>query len=180
VLIAAAQQAAADGGGVDWKFVGGLITALLAIYTLWLNGQRAERTRRRELYAGAWAAVQAYKEFPFAIRRRSDDEPAAERVRISEELREVQKDLVYHEALVGRERSGRVATEYRNLVTRTREIAGGLIHEGWKTPPITADDQMNLGDVFEQLEPIKEFEDAYLEAMQDDLAWWRDFRPRGR
>jgi hypothetical protein len=179
VLIAAAQQAA-DGGGIDWKFVGGLITALLAIFTLWVNGRRGDRERRRELYAGAWAAVQAYKEFAFAVRRRDGDNAAAERVRFSEAMREVQKDLAYHEALIGRERSGRVAADYRNLVAKTREIAGGLIREGWNNPPVASDAEMNMPDVAEKLEPIKKFEDAYLTAMQDDLAWWHDCWPRGR
>lgn len=178
MLIAAAQQAA--GGAADWKFVVGLITALVAILTLWINGRRAERERRRELYAGSWAAVQAYKEFAFAVRRRRYDEPEEERVRLSEAMRDVQKDLSYYEALIGRERSGRVAAEYRNLVGKTREVAGGAVRDAWNSVPITTDKQMNMPDVAEKLQPIKEFEDAYLQAMEDDLAWWNDFWPRGR
>lgn len=177
-MLIAAVQAAHQ--GVDWKFVSGIVTAAIAILTLWLNGRRGERVRRRELYAGAWAAVQAYKEFAFAVRRRRHDEPEAERVRVSEALREVQKDLAFHDALVGRERSVRVATHYRNLVIKTREIAGGLIREGWNTSPITTDAAMNMPEVAEKLKPLKEFEDGFLDAMQDDLAWWHDFWPRGR
>lgn len=75
----------------------------------------------RALYADGWAAVQAYKEMAFAIRRRNVDDRAAERVRLSETLREVQRDLAYHEALIGRERSSRVTAEYRVLVAKTWE-----------------------------------------------------------
>jgi len=58
--------------------------------TLIVHGRRAERERLRELYAGGWAAVQAYKEMASAIRRRNTDAPAAERVRVSEAMREIQ------------------------------------------------------------------------------------------
>lgn len=177
MLIAAAQEASA---GIDWKLVAGFATVLLGIYTLWVNGRRTDRTRRRELYAGGWAAVQAYKEFAFAVRRRRHDEPAPERVRISDSLREVQKDLAYHEAMIGNERSGRVATDYRNLVVKTREVAGGVIRDSWNEPPITEDKQMHAPHIAQQLEPLKLFEDAYQEAVRDDLDWSRDFMPRGR
>jgi hypothetical protein len=177
VLIAAAREAST---GSDWKFMLGLATAIVGIIALWVNGSRAERRRRRELYAGGWAAVQAYKELAFAVRRRRHDDPAGERVRVSEALRDVQKDLAYHDALIANERSGRIATDYRNLVTKAREIAGGVIREGWNTEPITDDTQMHAPDIAEKLMPLERFEDAYQTAVRDDLAWWRDFSPRGR
>jgi len=51
--------------------------------------------------------VQAYKEMAFAIRRRNTEDRASERVRLSEAMREIQKDISFHHALIGRERSGR-------------------------------------------------------------------------
>jgi hypothetical protein len=169
---------AASSYGETVKFIVAILTALVGIFTLWVNGRRAERGRRRELYAGGWAAVQAYKEFAFAVRRRSADDAAGERVRISEALREVQKDLAYYEGLIGNEPSGRVAAEYRELVAKTREIAGGLIRDGWNADPITRDDQMHGPDIFDKLKPLKEFEDAYNEAVREELAWWHDLSLR--
>lgn len=178
-MTTAAQSAA--GGGLSWQVAAGwAVTVLVAVLTLWVNGRRNERQRRRELYADAWAAVQAYKEFAFAIRRRNHKEPEEERVRISEALREVQKDLAYYDALVGRERSGAVAANYRVLVAKTREIAGGLMRDAWISDPITRDDQMNMPDVAQALAPLTTFETAYLTEMENDLAWTRDFTPRGR
>ena len=126
MLIAAAQSAE---NGDDWKVIAALIAAALAflahMIVLLVNGRRARQERLRELYAGGWAAAQSYKEMAFAIRRRDIEDRAGERVRLSEAMREIQEDLSYHEALIGRERSGRVATEYRALVLKIREIAGG-------------------------------------------------------
>lgn len=178
MLITAAAKAAES--GFDWKFLIGLLTVLMAIFTLWVNGRRTDRARRRELYAGGWASVQAYKEFAFAVRRRNQDEPAAERVRVSEALREVQKDLAYYEALIGNERSGPAATNYRNLVAKTREVAGEVIRDSWNEPPITEDKQMHAPHIAKRLEPLKIFEDAFQDAVRDDLDWTRDFMPRGR
>lgn len=138
-MLSVAQQHAAASGADDWKFIVGLATAIVALLALWVTGCRSERARRRELYAGGWAAVQAYKEFAFAVRRRNPKELDAERVRVSEELRGVQKDLAYYTEMIATERFGRVAAEYRSLVTQTREIAGGLIRDGWNAPPITTD-----------------------------------------
>ena len=71
------------------------VSAAIGLVTLWVAGIRAERARRRELYADALAGTMAYREFPYAIRRRRAEDPdrSGERVRISEAVREVQHDL---------------------------------------------------------------------------------------
>jgi hypothetical protein len=73
------------------------------------------------------------------------------------------------------ERAGNVAAKYRQLVAKTCEIAGGHIRNAWKSDPITEDHQMNVsgGIDFSALEP---FEKAYLNAVAQDLAWWRFWR----
>jgi hypothetical protein len=166
-----ARTAAEDADA--WKVIVPLIAAVLAfagvMIKLWWDARSARRERRRELYAGGWAVVQSYKEMAFAIRRRNIDDRPGERVRLSEAMREIQKDLSYHEALIGRERSGRVATEYRNLVAKTREIAGGVIKRSWNEEPITADSQMHSPEIAEELQVLKPFEDGYMDAVADDL-----------
>jgi hypothetical protein len=170
VLIAVTEPA---GSGDDWKLIAALMAAALAfvahMIVLLVNGRRARRDRLRELYAGGWAAAQAYKEIAFAIRRRSIDDRARERVRLSELMREVQRNLAYHEALIGRERSGRVAAEYRNLVVKTREIAGGIIKRSWDQEPITKDSEMHAPEIATELSALKPFEDGYMDAVAAEL-----------
>jgi hypothetical protein len=171
MLIAAARVAADNGG--DWKVIVPLIAAVVAftgvMIKLWWDARSARRERLRELYAGAWAAVQAYKEMAFAIRRRNVEDRPGERVRLSEEMREIQKDISYYEALIGRERSGRVAADYRGLVAKTREIAGGIIRRSWNEEPITSDSQMHSPEIAAELGALKPFEDGYLNAVADEL-----------
>lgn len=174
MLIAAAQSAE---GGDDWKVIAALVAAALAflahVIVLLVNGRRARRERLRELYAGGWTAVQAYQEMAFAIRRRSIEDRAGERVRLSEAMREIQKDLAYHETLIGRERSGHVAAEYRNLIAKTREIAGGIIKRSWNEEPIATDSAMHSPEIAHELSGLRPFEDGYMDAAADELGGWR-------
>lgn len=168
---------AASGGAGDWPVVAALLAAAIAftgvMITLIVNGRRAERERLRELYAGGWAAVQAYKEMAFAVRRRNIDQRAAERVRVSEAMREIQKDLAFHEALIGRERSGQIAAEYRILVAKTREVAGGIVKRSWNEDPIACDKEMHSPAIAAELAALKPFEDGYLSAIADRLVRYR-------
>lgn len=178
--LAAASAGASASGGDDWKVIVPVIAATLAllgvIMTLWTSGRRAHRERLRELYAGGWSAVQAYKKMAFAVRRRNLEERAAERVRLSDVMREIQQDIAYHEALIGRERSGRVAAEYRNLVTKTREIAGGIVRRSWNEEPISSDTQMHSPEIAAELSALKCHEDAYMSAVAGELGGWRRVR----
>ncbi len=174
MLIAAAQ--AVESGG-DGKVTAALVAAALAflahIIVLLVNGRRARQERLRELYAGGWAAAQAYKEMAFAIRRRNIEDRAGERVRLSEAMRDIQKELAYHEALIGRERSGRIAAEYRNLVAKTREIAGGIVNRSWNEEPITTDSEMHSPEIGSELAALKPFEDGSMDALAEGLGGWR-------
>jgi hypothetical protein len=155
--------------------VGAVVAAVTALVVLWVSGLRVERARRRQAYAEALEATLAYREFAYAVRRRRHDAPSEERVRLSEGLREVQRDIARHEALMRIERAGRVAATYRRLVAKTREVAGGYIRQAWNSPPIEADEQMSVpgGLDFSTLDP---FEAEFLDAVRHDLAWWRFWR----
>lgn len=138
-------------------------------------GIRQDRQRRRELYAAALEATIAYREFAYAVPRRRSDARPQERVRISEAMREVQRDLARAESLMKIERARNVATAYGNLVAKTREIAGCYIRAAWQQEPITDDRQMNVpgGLDFSALAPL---EAAYLDAVSHDLTWYRLWR----
>ncbi len=70
-------------GAVIAAVVGAVINVALARY----KDRAEERARLRTTFAEAFETAMQYKEFPYAIRRRRADQPAAERVRLSEEMR---------------------------------------------------------------------------------------------
>jgi hypothetical protein len=154
--------------------IAALIAGLIAAAGIWINGLRGDRARRRELYARGLAATLAYREFPYAIRRRRADVPGEERVRLSEALREVQQELAYCESWLRTEWSERVSAEYRALVARTQEIAGGYMRDAWKSDPLDADQGMNIPDI--DYSPLEPFERAFLDAARHDLSWWNEIQ----
>jgi hypothetical protein len=152
----------------------GITAAVVALLGVWINGLREERRRRRELYANALEATYAYREFAYVVRRRRTDVPGEERIRISEALREIQRDLSKYEALMKIERCTRVAVEYKHLVEKTREVAGGYMRAAWNGDGAAEDSQMNIADI--DFTPLGKYEDAYLAAVQADLPAWKFWR----
>jgi hypothetical protein len=173
-VIAAEQMTAGWTPAAIATLIAAVVAGLVAVVGIWINGLRADRSRRRELYARGLAATLAYREFPYAIRRRRADAPGEERVRLSEALREVQQELAYCEAWMRTEPSGRVTTEYRNLVEKTRDVAGSYMHEAWESDPLEVDAGMNVPDI--DYTALVSFEEAYLDAVKDDLSWWNEIR----
>ncbi len=164
-VVVVSSGSGGDGLAVVIPLVVGVIGLFGVLLTLLVNGYRANRDRRRSLYAGGWSAVQAYKEMAFAVRRRDAANPGAERVRLSEAMREIQRDLAYHEALIGREGKDDVAKTYRDLVAKTREVAGAIIKRSWDQPPINSDSEMHAPAIAAELNAVKPAEDAYLTAV---------------
>lgn len=145
-----------------------LVTLLAAAAGWWWQLRQKRRDEQGRLYADALAAVQAYKEFPYVVRRRDHTAPATERVRISEAVRAVQQDIAFHTAWMDIH-DGDVAAAYRRLVAETRRIAGGLMHEAWKTAPVTDDADMNITDVGPRLAALDESHQEYLTAVRKSL-----------
>lgn len=151
--------------------VASLITAVVAVATLIVNGRRARTDRHRNVFADAFGDIAAYREFVYIVRRRRHDEPEAERIRISTELSEVQRRLNHHRAVLTVE-APRVAKAFTALLATTRQIAGAAIREGWNKPPITTDADVHVDVDLSQMTPA---EDAFLSAASDHLAlapWW--------
>jgi len=148
------------------------VAAAVSLVTLWISGVRHERARRRELYAAALAATMTYREFPYTIvRRRPEKEHrSAERVRISEALREVQANIAQHQALLRVERSDGVARAYDELVGKTREIAGGYMKNAWEGPAADSDCDMNRR-VPLAYGILDTYVDAYLTEVKKALSW---------
>jgi hypothetical protein len=155
------------------------IALFIGVITLLTAGERAERQRRRELYARAMGAAIAYAEMPFAIRRRQHepDRRSSERVRLTGHFSEVQTELSICQTLIDAEHDAQVATTYRELVEATRRIAGASARAAWSKDPIDRDRDVNMPDLAEELQPLtvhrQRFADAVRHATRPP---WRRFR----
>jgi hypothetical protein len=153
--------------GAIATIIAALVAAIVSLFTLWLAGRRADRNRRRENFAQAFAAVVAYREYPFAVRRRRPDIPADERVRLSEALRSVQRELAFHKAWVAVEARPETAAEYEELVKETRRVAGGYIRDAWNRPAAQTDTEMNIDDI--DYAELLQLEQAFLDRVRDEV-----------
>jgi hypothetical protein len=180
--------AAASDAGAGAVSSGVLVTSLLsaaviaaivgALVNLWLarrKGADDERARVRATFAEAYEAVAQYKEFPYAIRRRRDNDGPGERVRLSDELREVQARLSYY-ALWVKAESDDVGAAYDGLVSNLRRIAGKACHDAWEAPPARSDADMNIGPDVVDLRALTSYEHAYVQAVHDHLQSWKRLR----
>jgi hypothetical protein len=124
------------GGRVTIELSGPVIGAAIALAGVLLglavNGDRAERQRRRDLHGRALAAVLAYGEMPFMIRRRRDEENerSSERVRLSDHFSGVKAEMSTCEILLAADGDERVSAAYRDLVLTARATVGAEAHEG--------------------------------------------------
>ncbi|MDV6296945.1 hypothetical protein [Rhodococcus aetherivorans] len=148
-------------GAVIAAVVGAVINVALAQY----KDRAEERARLRATFAEAFEVAMQYKEFPYAIRRRRADEPAAERVRLSEEMRAVQAKLSYYEVWTEGE-SEKVGAAYKTLVTNLRRVAGKACNEAWKAVPIQDDASMNISSSVIDLSELKSYEQVYIGAVR--------------
>lgn len=115
----------------------------------------------------------AYKELPYAIRRRRGDQGPEERVRLSELAREIQGRLSYYRAWT-RAESDDVGAAYARLLERLRATAGSASNHAWQERPVASDAEMNLGKDKVDLGDLATYEEAYITAVV------RDLRNRGR
>jgi hypothetical protein len=131
-----------------WYTIGAAaITALLALVgvliTLIVNGQRAERQRRRDVHARALGAITAYGEMPYRIRRRA---PGAEaRARLSDELSVVKAEIDTCQVLLAADGDDKLSRAYDELYDTARRTAGTVL---------TDDSKMNMGELFRRLKPF--------------------------
>jgi hypothetical protein len=121
-----------------------------------------------ELHARALAAVMAYAEMPYAIRRRRWEpaEQSAERIRLSDHFSAVKVEMRTCEVLIAADGDRKIAAAYRNLISAARGSAGWAAREAWNQPAIREDAEMNMQRVYDKLKPFH----AQLERFEHDLA----------
>lgn len=167
ILIVAQAGVAAD--STPWWLapatIGAVIAGVVAVAALIVNGRRARLDRQRKLFADVFAEVQAYREFPYIVRRRHPDRGVTQ---ITDRLSDVQQALNLNVARLKIE-APRVARSYEYLVSQTRKIAGAAISAGWDQPPVVAETgNVHVTDV--DLSSLDEPEAAYISSTRDHLS----------
>jgi hypothetical protein len=159
VVTGGALTAAALSGAVVAAVVSGWINTVLARRTTRLE----ERARVRSTLAEAYQAYADYKEFPYAIRRRRADQPAEERIRLSEEVLRTQSRLSYYQAWTVAE-SRETGAAYNELVVQLRRVAGASMRGAWQEPALDDDAGMNIGLDRVDLTELQTAEQRFLRA----------------
>lgn len=126
---------------------------------------------------GAATARADYREFPYALRRRCDDQNGEERIRLSEEVRRVQSRVSFYQAWtrVGDPTTG---AAYNDLVGQLRSLAGASMRAAWLEPVLDNDAGMNIGPDRVNLSELRSAEEAFLKADENHVKalttlWWR-------
>lgn len=158
--------------GIDPTIMVALITGSFSIIALSantiINSRRDRKIRQREEFSKAFAACVSYEEFPYIVRRRRSSASEDERIRISTELSQTQKEIAYYSAWLSCE-SREVSVAYENLVANLRGIVGSKIKEAWQAQPILSDAGMNMPDL--GLGSLKPYKQAYLNEVSRCLSW---------
>jgi len=119
--------------------VAGLTTAVALLITR--AGDAANR--RRDRYAEAVQTLVAWVEFPYRVRRRTDDEPATLST-LAQLGHDLQERLACHHAWIATEAPW-VAISYAQTRSTIGPLVGATTAEAWNTPPATSATAMNLG-----------------------------------
>lgn len=170
MMVAAGAVAAESSPWVGPAIVAALVSGLVSFLTVAMAGRRDRKERHRQLMADAFATCQAYKEFPFKVRRRRTGEYEAEdHTRISDEISGVHASLAEQVARLKVEAPA-VSEFFTDLVAATRRIAGPEVREGWKATPVGPDSGSSIA--LAVLANIGPYESRYLESVKDHLSVW--------
>ena len=136
-----------------WIPLAAAAIALFGVFaTVLVNGIRAERQRRRDLHTRALAAITAYGEMPYRIRRRA---PGVEiRARLCDDLSLIKAEVDTCQVLLAADGDERLSDAFDDLYAIARKTVGKASHNAWKAPPIEHDSEMNMGDLYRSLEPF--------------------------
>lgn len=191
LLTHVAPLPAADGAHAAGTSAGALtlsvVTAVLGsslvagLVTAFLTGLRGAATTRRDGYAAAIEALVAWAEFPYRVRRRTDDK--AETLRALAELgHDVQERLARHRSWVAAE-SAAVGGEFDAVIGQVRADVGTATAAAWKAPPVTAAAEMNVGqlycpDVTDSLDRLQRAVRWRFGIRRIGPSWWVSWRLR--
>jgi len=121
-----------------------VVAALTSAAALTISRSGEAANRRRDQYAQAVQTLVAWIEFPYRVRRRTDDNPVT-LSSLVELGHDIQERLACHQAWIATEHPP-VATSYNKTRQTIGPVIGAAITEAWSTPPAVTAAQMNLGD----------------------------------
>ena len=119
------------------------VAALTAAATLLIARLGEAANRRRDRYAQAVQTLVAWVEFPYRVRRRTDDTPET-LTGLATLGHDLQERLACHQAWIATEHPALARSYALTLTTLTREV-GPAVSEAWDSPPIATAAEMNLG-----------------------------------
>lgn len=127
-----------------WTLVAVPSAAVLgAIVTMILTRVNEATNRRRDRYAEAVQTLVAWTEYPYRVRRRTDDSPAT-LTALANHGHDLQERLALHQAWIATEHPALAGTYAESRATITR-LVGFLISEAWDHAPVARAAGMNLG-----------------------------------
>lgn len=116
---------------------------ITALVTMVVTRANAAANLRRDRYAQAVQSLVAWVEFPYRVRRRTDDSPETLST-LASLGHDLQERLACHQAWIGTEHPA-LARTYEQTRSAINEVVGPAVAEAWDTPPVTSAAGMNLG-----------------------------------
>lgn len=118
-------------------------TVLAGLFTTALGNLRASAAARRARYAQVVSTLVAWVEYPYRIRRRTDDLPQT-MAALVERGHTLQEQLAEARAWVASE-SAALSEVLEGCLTDLARIVGPACSDAWRQPPITVAADMVLG-----------------------------------
>jgi hypothetical protein len=150
----------ADADAVVATIIAAIIAASVATFGYVITARAKLLEQRRRTYAAALAAVEAYKQLPYRIRRRPDDSSAT-RGALGTAISDIQRDLDFYRRLLDLD-SPKLGNAYYALVQASRDQGKQHRDEAWKQPPANKDEAMSFperysyGDLDHELDCLKQ------------------------
>jgi hypothetical protein len=119
-----------------------VVAVLTAIGTMLVTRAGDAANRRRDHYAEAVSTLVAWAEFPYRVRRRTDDDPAT-LSGLASLGHDLQERLACHQAWIGTEHPA-VAKAYASSRDTISAVVGPATVEAWGSPPAAKPSDMNL------------------------------------
>jgi hypothetical protein len=125
----------------DWiPVIVALIAAIAALAGYLINGRLNRLNDKMKAYAEALAAIEHYKQLPYAIYRLHDS-TAETRAQLAKMIGETQENLAFHRRWLDLD-SPSVGSAYNKLVDKIRETNSTYRRQAFDAPPPSADSDL--------------------------------------
>ncbi len=120
-------------------------TVVGAVLATVLSNMRAAADRRRDRYSAAIAHLVAWHEYPYRIRRRTNDEPAT-LAALADRGHQLQEAGACHRAWIAGD-SQPLAQVYDAWLRKAQRNVAPAAEAAWSAGPVTRAEQMNVGPI---------------------------------